>query len=87
MLWLLKLCKTAAKNKDYRLMVKERLYRFNYVRLILGCFTCFAELLYKDRLTQLEPAERKEKLGLAFQDVVQDYSRLTAGMSALSSAK
>lgn len=34
MLWLLKLGKTAAKNKDYRLMVKERLYRFNYVCVV-----------------------------------------------------
>jgi len=60
MAWLLKLGKTALKNKAYRLMVKERLYRFNY-----------------DRLNQLDPAERKEKLALTFEDVVADYQRLT----------
>jgi len=64
--------------RAYRLQVKERLYRFNYVRtafyLISVCQTqngCFQEVL-----AQLDKQERLEKLEETFCNVREDYLRI-----------
>ena len=69
--------------RAYRLQVKERLYRFNFVSSPVPPFP--AKELHADErlgaqemLMQLEKPERQEKLEETFQGVVADYRRILA---------
>jgi len=65
--------------KAYRLQVKERLYRFNYVSM--GIYMTWIRLTgpcLQEVLVQLEDKERLEKLEETFQTVYGDYQRILA---------
>lgn len=79
---------TDAEFRSYRLFLKERLYRFNYVRpdshsLSLSLFGS-AELTFatrtaalsQEQLQQIEPEERKEKLEITYQNLMENYRDL-----------
>jgi histone acetyltransferase 1 len=72
-------------ERAFRLQVKERLYRFNYVRntcylMLLAIRLILSILLYQEILVQLEKEERLEKLEETFQSVRGDYSRILGMM-------
>ena len=62
--------------KAYRLQVKERLYRFNFVSN--DCVYCVVVCSYpfQEVLVQLDKQERFEKLEETFQNVCDDYARI-----------
>lgn len=65
--------------KAFRIQVKERLYRFNYV----GCpsaqpFYFMTSASAQEILVQLEKQERIDKLEETFQNVTEDYRRILA---------
>lgn len=65
--------------KAFRIQVKERLYRFNYV----GCpsaqpFHFMTSASAQEILVQLEKQERIDKLEETFQNVTEDYRRILA---------
>lgn len=64
--------------KAYRLQVKERLYRFNFVSDdYLFCRSLFAHIgPSQEVLIQLDKQERFEKLEETFQNVCDDYARI-----------
>jgi len=64
--------------KAYRLQVKERLYRFNFVSDdYLFCRSLFAHIgSFQEVLIQLDKQERFEKLEETFQNVCDDYARI-----------
>lgn len=79
--------------KAYRLQVKERLYRFNYVsnsnsiyvHVVPPRATCVRGsigadwlLCMQEVLAQLEEKDRLEKLEETFQSVCEDYRRILA---------
>lgn len=79
--------------RAYRLQVKERLYRFNFVRrdftvFALRCGCRFAErwcvacarvcVCVQEVLMQLDKAERQQKLEETFRSVCEDYRRILA---------
>ena len=80
--------------KAYRLQVKERLYRFNYVSANNSTFNCVlflserlvvvtmhgadCLLCMQEVLAQLEEKDRLEKLEETFQSVCEDYRRILA---------
>ena len=79
----------ALQMKAFRLQVKERLYRFNFVRVHwpLLFFSCAVLLLTRllvlfratqEVLMQLEKDERQLKLEETFQSVCKDYERIMA---------
>lgn len=69
----------ARAERAFRLQVKERLYRFNYVRvLFLSPVLVLIRYGYQEILVQLEKEERLEKLEETFQSVREDYSRILA---------
>lgn len=64
-------------HRAYRLQVKERLYRFNYVRS--PCISVALQVLtgyIQETLMQLEKDERLQKLEETFQNVREDYQRI-----------
>ena len=74
-------------TKAYRLQVKERLYRFNYVSASVSLCACCSVngfvcmgltgwLYVQEILAQLEEKERLEKLEETFQSVYEDYRRI-----------
>ena len=79
--------------KAYRLQVKERLYRFNYVSADISNTICIflrerivvvtmhgtdCLLCMQEVLAQLEEKDRLEKLEETFQSVCEDYRRILA---------
>lgn len=64
--------------KAYRLQVKERLYRFNFVSNDYGLLCCclFISYPFQEVLVQLDKQERFEKLEETFQNVCDDYARI-----------
>ena len=73
----------ARAMKAYRLQVKERLYRFNYVRALVFLRFAYAWMLtscmcLQEVLMQLEKPERQQKLEETFQSVREDYGRILA---------
>ena len=63
--------------RAYRLQVKERLYKFNYVRLSSSNTRFVNDLMsLKEILAQMDKQERVEKLEETFQNVTQDYRRI-----------
>jgi len=56
--------KDPVASRAYRLLVKERLYRFNY-----------------DLLASMEKGERRETLRTTYEGVLDEYQRLTAGLT------
>ena len=76
----------ARAAKAYRLQVKERLYRFNYVSAVIPPCMRFPRaacswvwgLCAQEVLAQLEEKERLEKLEETFQSVCEDYRRILA---------
>jgi histone acetyltransferase 1 len=75
MLLLRGLPKAAGAVREYRLHVKGRLYRFNYVSGARekddGCGAHAQEML-----SQMTPEERKEALAKTYDSVVEDYERI-----------
>ena len=69
MLWLMKLGKQAAKNKHYRLMVKERLYRFNYVGPTAVSFSMVVDGPFAILTGPVEPVGSGRQEGKAEADV------------------
>ncbi|KAG7446149.1 uncharacterized protein BT62DRAFT_155548 [Guyanagaster necrorhizus] len=67
-----------ADLRAYRLQVKERLYRFNFVSILPVCMTDTNMTCQQETLAQLEKDERLEKLEETFQSVREDYSRILA---------
>ncbi len=61
--------------KAYRLQVKERLYRFNFVGVHVPISTIVLICL-EEILAQLEKQERLDKLEETFQNVQDDYQRI-----------
>lgn len=66
--------KNAAKVREYRLQVKARLYRFNYVGRV-GSSVC-SQLTNQEMLSQMTLEERKEALAKTYDTVVDDYDRI-----------
>jgi histone acetyltransferase 1 len=68
----------ARAQKAYRLQVKERLYRFNYVSLscVIGPDLLLTAL--QEILMQLDKEERFAKLEETFRNVCDDYKRILA---------
>ena len=65
--------------KAFRIQVKERLFRFNYVSCPPTHVSHFrARISAQEILVQLEKQERLEKLEETFQNVVEDYRRILA---------
>lgn len=77
--------------KRYRIQVKDRLYRFNFVRTSISSISdcsfhsplylyliifCGLVLCLQEALTQLEQKERQAKLEETFQIVKKDYIRI-----------
>jgi histone acetyltransferase 1 len=64
--------------KAYRLQVKERIYRFNFVspHLSHSPYTTNFKPKKKEMLIQLDKKERLEKLEETFQAVCDDYARI-----------
>lgn len=67
-----------ASMKAYRLQVKERLYRFNFVSWSLFTAIYLTDNLVQEILAQMEEDERHEKLEETFQSVKADYHRILA---------
>lgn len=65
--------RNAAAVKAYRLHVKARLYRFNYVSLLL---TFVAIAHPQEMLCQMTEQERKDALAKTYDSVVEDYERI-----------
>ena len=70
-------------QRAYRLQVKERLYRFNYVRIFyaIGLLTSekvwvLTDCCLQEILMQLDKQDRQQKLEETFQSVVADYRRI-----------
>ena len=61
--------------KAFRLQVKERLYRFNFVGICISMPTIVL-IYFKEILAQLEKQERHDKLEETFQIVRDDYQRI-----------
>lgn len=81
MLILLRLDPSDARGmRAYRLQVKERLYRFNFVWACPSasepCLIISFDL--QEVLAQLEKQERLDKLEETFQSVQEDYLRILA---------
>ena len=69
----------ASAVRAYRLQVKERLYRFNFVRLSAFWWTSiFTHCTLQEALAQVEKQERLDKLEETFQSVQEDYQRILA---------
>lgn len=79
--------KDAAKVTAYRLQVKARLYRFNYVCLLAITHSIIVLAWRSPRstaraddvqemLSQMTPEERKEALAKTYSSVVEDYERI-----------
>ena len=66
------------QNRAYRLQVKERLYRFNFVCVPSDCDWIFIMIStdLQELLVQLEKQERLCKLEETFQSVQEDYLRI-----------
>jgi histone acetyltransferase 1 len=67
--------------RAYRLQVKERLYRFNFVRIYVPLYILFCLSLnggIQEVLAQLDKQERLQKLEETFQSVREDYLRILA---------
>lgn len=65
--------------KAFRIQVKERLFRFNYVSFPLTRTSHLRpRISTQEILVQLEKQERLEKLEETFQNVVEDYRRILA---------
>lgn len=67
------------QNRAYRLQVKERLYRFNFVSVPSDCDSIFIIMILtnlQELLVQLEKQERLCKLEETFQSVQEDYLRI-----------
>lgn len=65
--------------KRYRIQVKDRVYRFNFVCSSLNPFgriQCLLAWCLQEALTQLEQKERQAKLEETFQIVKKDYIRI-----------
>jgi histone acetyltransferase 1 len=73
----------ARAARAYRLQVKERLYRFNYVsrRFSTAVSVLIEWVLFQEILVQLDKRERLEKLEETFQSVREDYRRILAMIS------
>ncbi len=67
-----------ADLRAYRLQVKERLYRFNFVSLFFYQIADSEQSCQQETLAQLDKDERLEKLEETFQSVREDYSRILA---------
>ena len=79
MLILLRLDPTDMKAlKQYRIQVKERLYRFNFVSSLPDFRTHPAEPFIQEALSQIDKEERLQKLEETFQSVKEDYQRILA---------
>jgi len=82
MLLLLRLSPSDKKaQRAYRLQVKERIYRFNYVSKPTAIVSVYEgadeSLRLQEALAQVEDKEeRQEKLELTFQGVMEDYGRI-----------
>jgi len=64
--------------KAFRVQVKERLYRFNYVSRPFYSRITISQISEQEMLVQLEKQERLDKLEETFQIVVEDYRRILA---------
>jgi histone acetyltransferase 1 len=67
-----------ASMRAYRLQVKERLYRFNFVSNGHFIEPLNNNPLLQEILAQLEEEEKYEKLEETFQSVKEDYHRILA---------
>jgi histone acetyltransferase 1 len=77
MLILLRLDPSDARAlRAYRLQVKERLYRFNFVCLYRLLFIVLFSPFWQEILVHLEKQERLDKLEETFQSVREDYTRI-----------
>ncbi len=72
-------------NKAFRLQLKERLFRFNFVRLLFLEFAVDNSWLLtwlclqtQELLMQVDKEERQLKLEETFQSVCEDYRRILA---------
>lgn len=68
--------KDPAKVRQYRLQVKSRLYRFNYVGILFHSIHPLARADPQEMLSTMTPEERKEALAKTYQSVIDDYDRL-----------
>ncbi|KAG5651096.1 hypothetical protein H0H81_009872 [Sphagnurus paluster] len=64
--------------RAYRIQVKERLYRFNFVCQLLYLVPSDLEDFAQEILAQMEKQERLDKLEETFQSVIEDYQRILA---------
>lgn len=72
----------ARAMRSYRLQVKERLYRFNFVRDAFPNAVC-RSFATQEVLVHLDKEERLEKLEETFQGVREDYLRIVGLLSHL----
>ena len=66
-------------TKQYRLQVKQRLYRFNFVSFL--CYDiqlCLCLTVFQESLSQMDQTERQQRLDETFQNVRKDYERILA---------
>jgi histone acetyltransferase 1 len=68
--------KDPEKVKNYRLQVKARLYRFNYVSGPRSRDASGVADTHQEMLSQMTLEERKEALAKTYDSVVEDYDRI-----------